>query len=265
MTLVLLIGAGLLVRSLLHLRATPSGVDHDESAADRVGRRARLSQSRSRTGERALERTRALPGVQAAAITSRPPSMTPASHTFLIEGQIRSRRATSRAPTTSRSAPTTSPRRAFRSCRGVRSPIATTPGPAGGHRQSELRAPHFPGVESAGPPRQPPRGRCRRRVAARPAPVDGVWREIVGVVADVRQASLEDAPAMTVYRPFTQIVEHDMFLMVRARSAHDAASLVGGLQAGSGGDGYGPRLGRTCASCRTPSTHPRPFACAASY
>ena len=62
-------------------------------------------------------------------------------------------------------------------------------------------------------------------------PVEGVWREIVGVVADVRQASLEEAPAMTIYRPFTQIVEHDMFLMVRARSAHDAASLVARLQA----------------------------------
>ena len=62
-------------------------------------------------------------------------------------------------------------------------------------------------------------------------PVEGVWREIVGVAADVRQASLEDAPAMTIYRPFSQIVEHDMYLMVRARSSSEAAGLVAGLRA----------------------------------
>ena len=62
-------------------------------------------------------------------------------------------------------------------------------------------------------------------------PVEGVWREIVGVVGDVRQASLEDAPAMTIYRPFTQLVEHDMYLLVRARSAHDAGSLLARLRA----------------------------------
>jgi putative ABC transport system permease protein len=57
------------------------------------------------------------------------------------------------------------------------------------------------------------------------APVENVWREIVAVAADVRQASLEEQPAMTIYRPYTQIVEHDMYLMVRAQSATDAARL----------------------------------------
>ena len=57
------------------------------------------------------------------------------------------------------------------------------------------------------------------------APVENVWREIVGVAADVRQGSLEEQPALTIYRPYTQIVEHDMYLMVRARSAADAGRL----------------------------------------
>jgi putative ABC transport system permease protein len=57
-------------------------------------------------------------------------------------------------------------------------------------------------------------------------PVDNVWREIVGVAADVRQGSLDEQPAMTIYRPYSQIVEHDMFLMVRARSATDASRLA---------------------------------------
>lgn len=61
-------------------------------------------------------------------------------------------------------------------------------------------------------------------------PVEGVWREIVGVVADIRQANLEDHPAATIYRPYSQIVEHDMFLMVRASSSADTARIAAGLR-----------------------------------
>jgi putative ABC transport system permease protein len=61
-------------------------------------------------------------------------------------------------------------------------------------------------------------------------PVENVWREIVGVVADVRQADLDEAPGMTIYRPYTQIVEHDMVLMVRASSAAGAARIAAGLR-----------------------------------
>ena len=65
----------------------------------------------------------------------------------------------------------------------------------------------------------------------RPARWRAYGAKIVGVVADVRQASLEDAPAMTIYRPFTQLLEHDMYLLVRARSARDASSLFARLRA----------------------------------
>ena len=47
-------------------------------------------------------------------------------------------------------------------------------------------------------------------------PVENVWREIVGISGDIRQGDLDEPAAATIYRPFTQIVEHDMFLMVRA-------------------------------------------------
>ncbi|WP_181522851.1 ABC transporter permease, partial [Pseudomonas aeruginosa] len=57
-------------------------------------------------------------------------------------------------------------------------------------------------------------------------PVEGVWREIVGVVGDVRQGNLDEQLAMTFYRPYSQIVEHDMFLMVRARSSSDATRIA---------------------------------------
>jgi putative ABC transport system permease protein len=63
------------------------------------------------------------------------------------------------------------------------------------------------------------------------APVKGVWREIVGVVQDVRQANLEEPLAATLYRPYSQILEHDMFLMVRTESATVAARVARDLHA----------------------------------
>ena len=86
MTLVLLIGAGLLVRSLLHLRARPSGLDTANlllTASD-GGRDFYASVA---FWQRALERTQALPGVRAAAITSRPPIHDAREQRFLIEGE----------------------------------------------------------------------------------------------------------------------------------------------------------------------------------
>jgi len=60
---------------------------------------------------------------------------------------------------------------------------------------------------------------------------DEVWRVIVGVAGDVRQANLDEPPAATLYRPYSQIVEHDMYLMVRARSASDATRVTANLRA----------------------------------
>jgi len=63
-----------------------------------------------------------------------------------------------------------------------------------------------------------------------PHPVDGVWREIVGVAGDVRQANMDEEPAVTVYRPYTQIVEHDMYLVLHADSGPRAGSIAAGLR-----------------------------------
>jgi putative ABC transport system permease protein len=229
MTLVLLIGAGLLVRSLLHLRARSSGVDTANlllTASD-GGRDFPAAVAYWR---RALERTQTLPGVRGAALTSRPPVHDSRSQRVLIEGQTRT--AAENAP---RAGDIQISADYF-----VTTGIPILQGRAFTDRDDAGSAPvvvvsqsfarrHFPGASPVG-----------RRLSfleesliccSAAGPVDGVWREIVGVVADVRQASLEDAPDMTVYRPFTQIVTHDMFLMVRAQSARDAASLVGRLQA----------------------------------
>jgi predicted lysophospholipase L1 biosynthesis ABC-type transport system permease subunit len=62
-----------------------------------------------------------------------------------------------------------------------------------------------------------------------PAAVEGVWGEIVGVVGNVRQANLDEEPALTVYHPYSQIVEHDMYLLVRTGSSAQAASVAANL------------------------------------
>jgi putative ABC transport system permease protein len=228
-TLVLLIGAGLLVRSLLLLRATPSGIDP-----------ANLLLTASDGGtdfptavgywQRVLEQTQALPGVEAAAITSRPPVHDARSQRFLLEGEDQAAAAERpRADDILISADyvaTTGIRilqgRAFGGRDGAgAAPVALV-------SQSFARR-YFPGVSPLG--RRIRLTEERSTCCSAAGPVEGVWREIVGVVADVRQASLEDAPAMTIYRPFTQRVEHDMYLLVRARSAQDAASLVARLRA----------------------------------
>ncbi|MEW5927741.1 MAG: ABC transporter permease [Gemmatimonadota bacterium] len=53
--------------------------------------------------------------------------------------------------------------------------------------------------------------------------------EIVGVVADVRETSLTDAPAPAFYRPFTQFPDGNLNVVVRA--AGDPAALAGAVRA----------------------------------
>ena len=65
---------------------------------------------------------------------------------------------------------------------------------------------------------------------ASPAPVDGVWREIVGVVGDITQANLDEPPSVTMYRPYLQIVEHDMFFVTRVRSGVDGPRTAAAIQ-----------------------------------
>jgi len=63
-----------------------------------------------------------------------------------------------------------------------------------------------------------------------PAPVDGVWREIVGVVGDITQANLDEPPSITMYRPYLQIVEHDMFFVSRVWSGVDGPRTAAAIQ-----------------------------------
>ena len=107
------------------------------------------------------------------------------------------------APATFISAPTTSGRWAFPLVRG--------------REFTELDDRHLDagcrGQRDAGPPAFPDEDPIGRRIrinerspmacCVAAGPVDGIWREIVGVVGDIRQANLDEAPAATIYRPYT--------------------------------------------------------------
>ena len=62
------------------------------------------------------------------------------------------------------------------------------------------------------------------------ASVDGAWREIVGVVGDITQANLDEPPSVTMYRPYLQIVEHDMFFIARVRDGGDGPRTAAAIQ-----------------------------------
>jgi putative ABC transport system permease protein len=228
LSVVLLVGCGLIVRSLTGLYANVDGFVPDrllETGSD-AGREFAPALAKWRA---ALERAGGIPGVESAALTSRPPIHGARLQSFSISGHaavddaLRPRAGdilispdyfrTMRIPLRSG--------RAFAETdTHASTPVVII--------SETLARQQFPGGD--------PIGQRIRINEASPlsccvtaAPVDGLWREIVGVVGDIRQANLDEAPAATIYRPYGQIFEHDMFLMVRARTDRDTPAVAAAL------------------------------------
>jgi putative ABC transport system permease protein len=230
LSLVLLAGFGLLIRSFGRIYATSGGFDpeHVVVTASDGGRSFRDAMLFWRA---ALARARAIPGVTSAALTSRPPMYGARRQHFVIEGRaevspedapqagdilvsddyfrtlriplLKGRRFTSEDDERARPVAIISQSLARRYFRDE--------DPIGRHIRLLERSP--------------------MSCCVAPVAVDGIWREVIGVVGDIRQASLEEEPAQTIYRPYAQIVEHDMFLVLRAHSAADASRIATGLRA----------------------------------
>jgi putative ABC transport system permease protein len=230
LSLVLLAGFGLLTRSFARVYANGAGFDPSDiivTASDggRSFREAMLFWRAS------LDRVRMLHGVSAAALTSRPPANGVRGKPFVIEGH---------APVAEADAPHADDVLVSDAYfETMRIPVVRgrtfTPAdddssvPVVIISESVARR-HFAGGD--------PIGRSIRLLeklpmtcCAAPGPVEGVWRRIVGVVRDIRQANLDDEPSATIYRPYGQIVEHDMFLVVRAASTAEAGRLTRDLRA----------------------------------
>ena len=228
LSVVLLVGCGLIVRSLLGLYANVNGFVPDrllETGSD-AGREFAPALMKWRA---ALERARGIPGVESAALSSRPPIHGARLQSFSVSGRPAVDHALEPragdiliSPDYFRTMGIALRRgRAFTELDGHAStPVVII--------SETLARQQFPGEDPIGQ-----RIRINERsplsccVVA--APVDGVWREIIAVAGDIRQANLDEAPAATIYRPYGQIFEHDMFLLVRARTDRDIAPVAAAL------------------------------------
>jgi putative ABC transport system permease protein len=219
-SLVLLVGLGLVGRSFMRLQANGVGFDPDrliETAAD-DGRAFPAAVSFWRT---AIEHAQSVPGVRLAAVTSRPPIRGSRQRVLDVEGRAE-------APDND-SAVVFDLSISADYFRTMGIPLIA--GRAFDERDGPSGTPVVIVSEAMARRYFPDGNPLGRRVMLRErdsweccssaTPVAGVWREIVGVVGDVRQHNVEDEPRATTYRPYTQIVEHDMYLMVRA-DAHAA-------------------------------------------
>jgi putative ABC transport system permease protein len=240
LALVLLVGSGLIVRSFLQLQTVSGGINAEH-----------LLLTRSEGGHDfpvavawwrdVLDRTRAFPGVQSVAVTSRPPIHRARGQAFLVDtergivGDGDGAAGGDAVKDQARAGDILVSADYFRTMgvpllkgRAFTDRDDGTAPPVAIVSQSFARR-YFAGGDPLGR-RVLLHERAPMTCCSAAGPVEGVWREIVGVVADVRQANLDEAPAMTIYRPYTQIVEHDMVLMVRASSAAGAARIAAGLQ-----------------------------------
>jgi putative ABC transport system permease protein len=228
LSLVLLVGFGLLIRSFMRVQANAKTLAADtvlETSAE--GGRSFASAVSFWRG--AMEGVRGIHGVTSVAVTSRPPIHYARQKAIAIQG---------RAPssTTDEVGDILVSADYFRtigiavvagrsftgSDTGASPPVAVV--------SETLARRYFP--------HESPIGRRLRVDEEDPmmccsaaGPVAGVWREIVGVVEDVRQANLDEQPAATLYRPYSQILEHDMFLMLKIESAADAPRVARDLRA----------------------------------
>jgi len=229
LSLVLLVGCGLMLRSFARLQATSAGIN-PENLLETSSDGGRSFPEAVAFWRMALERVSQDPGVLFAAVSSRPPIHDSRSKAFSIEG--RPAFAAGEQPLADDIFVSQD---YFRTMGiGLLRGRAFSDNDSGGSTpvaivSDSFARRFFPGADPLGKritlDEHSPMTCCTTA-----GPVDNVWREIVGVAADVRQANLDAQPGLTMYRPYTQIVEHDMFLMVRARSGADGARLVTNLR-----------------------------------
>ena len=200
LTIVLLAGSGLLIRSFLKLRSVDKGFRSLSTVTMGVRLDARYNQQQRQNEffRTLLERTRALPGVQEAAVVDRAPLAGGESVSVIeIEGypidektSFESRSATPRY-FAAMGIPVLEGRAFDDGDAAGRAPVIIV------SRSFERK--YFPGRSALG-----------RRVHT------SGWRTIVGVVADVRMRDLNTTPPMQIYLPFWQNPTGSAAIVVRS-------------------------------------------------
>jgi putative ABC transport system permease protein len=207
LALVLLVGAGLLVRSFVGLQSVDPGFDPGGVlTAEVTPLQAKYPQGKQRAAfyRALLERVAALPGVESAAATHRLPLNGNSAFPLIVEGAAREG---GNVPVINYRSVTPDYFRALAVplLRGrlFNEQEAWETGAAVIINQSAA-AKFFPGGDALG-----------RRVATR---AGGPWVEVVGIVADVREEGLGLDPQPALYLPYAQTPVPAMTLLVRAAS-----------------------------------------------
>ncbi|HEU5451103.1 MAG TPA: ABC transporter permease, partial [Terriglobales bacterium] len=228
LALVLLVGAGLMIKSFARLQRVDSGVEPTHVLTARVS----LPRSRYGTPQQIiafyrdlLGRTSALPGVEAAAVTlSLPPNLNMIGNPFRLESQP----LHPAGPQQEADEMTISPDyfhalgipllrgRFFTDADGQ----DKTPGVL--IINQSMAKKYFPGQDPIG----------RRLQTGDPSP-QSPWETVVGVVGDVKYEGLDEETGPTLYVPYNEgewtLFSRTMFLVLRTSS--DPASLTSALRA----------------------------------
>jgi putative ABC transport system permease protein len=222
LAMVLLISFGLLIRSFLQVLAVPMGFDPNNiltaaaslpaSKYDAAPRRAAFQRS-------VIEQALSLPGIKSAGLTTAMPLggagtmwFSVEGHAPIPEGQEATAKYISVSPDffSTMSTPILKGRSFTNHDVESARPVAII--------NETMARHHFPNEDPLG-----------QRVRMEDSPK--VWREIVGVVADMRQRNLDEESAPIIYRPSYQMLDSDLGLVVRTHSSSDIPRIAASLRA----------------------------------
>jgi putative ABC transport system permease protein len=224
MALVLMIGAGLLIRSFLRLRDVDPGFQQDHLVT------AQISLPYARYKEDAqvvsfwqqfLNRVQVLPGVQAAGITmSLPPNLLQISNPFTVEGQPHDPRHALPLAEETPISPDYFRALGVPLLKGRLFSDADRTTPVLIINQTMAKQ-YFPNQDPIG-----------KRIQTGDPDPKAPWETVVGVVGDVKYSGLDAAPSPTLYVPYTEKDwagwTRGMSLVVR--TSMDPSSVVPGLR-----------------------------------
>jgi putative ABC transport system permease protein len=220
LSLALLVGAGLLMRSFLKLQAVDPGFNPNNMLTMRVsleGPNYGKAESRIAFYDQLLDKIKALPGVQSVGARSHI-SLVPADNyanlAFAIEGRL--------------SDPANPPTAYYNTVspdlfRTMEIPVSKGR-PFNEHDDQKaqkviiinetLARRHFPGEDPIG----------KRMTRNRENPKEEDWATIVGVVKDTKPLALDEKPATEMYTPFAQRPGRSMALMIRTTNKPESVA-----------------------------------------
>jgi putative ABC transport system permease protein len=217
--LVLLGGAGLLARSFIQLAHVDPGFNPENATLLRLSlpqRKYAQPEQQTAFANGLLERLKALPGVQAVGLTHSMPLVGDYVLGFIIEG--RPALDPSEEPSTNYYAVTPDYFRAM-GIRLVRGRLFTAQDDAKAPRvaiiNETMARQYFPNEDPIG-----------KRIHITNGPQ--TWREIVGIVADIKQYGVDKATSAQSYEPFAQVPFSSLNVVIRTSGS--SAAVLGSLR-----------------------------------